>query len=137
MVNAGPLSGAIQGASMSLDTWKAKFYPIPADKCKKNDAAAHSILKWSGLKASTLRKHGLWGCRTIGDDSGDLSIDGVSCSLCRWYWKAGHTMTACIKCPGYKANGKRCADAFSVYLGNGNTAPMMRWLKKIPLDKAV
>jgi len=119
---------------MSLDTWKAKFYPIPVDKCKKKDAAAHSILKWSGLNKSVLRKHGVTNeGYSISDEQGyGLAIDGGSCALCNFHCRSETDYRAkCFQCPGVIANGHTCDDAYGVYTKTGNTAPMMRWLKKI------
>jgi hypothetical protein len=44
---------------MSLESWKAEFYPIPADEVKKKDALAHSLRKWEGLRKEQSRE--TWG----------------------------------------------------------------------------
>ena len=119
---------------MSLDTWKAKFYQIPADKCKKKDATAHSILKWSGLKKSELRKHGVTNyVYFISDEQGhELAIDGGACALCTFHWRSETDYRdKCFQCPGVIANGYPCDDAYGAYIETGKTATMMRWLKKI------
>lgn len=35
---------------MSLDTWKAEFYSIPAEEVAAKDAIQHSLTKWIGLR---------------------------------------------------------------------------------------
>lgn len=43
---------------MSLITWKAKFYPEPANaRMSKRDALLHSLRKWEGLTKENLKKH--------------------------------------------------------------------------------
>lgn len=35
---------------MSLETWKAEYYPISARETKQAQATAHSFKKWEGLR---------------------------------------------------------------------------------------
>lgn len=41
---------------MSIESWKAEFYPVPAEDCPQNDKdmLAHAKLKWSGLTPEIL-----------------------------------------------------------------------------------
>lgn len=42
---------------MSLESWKAKFYPVPAEQTTVEKAAEHSLLKWRGLTKDQLHRH--------------------------------------------------------------------------------
>ena len=42
---------------MSIATWRAEYYPVPADKAE--DPLTHSVLKRSGTTKILLRKHKL------------------------------------------------------------------------------
>ena len=44
---------------MSLESWKAEFYTIPASKCPEEYAIEHSLRKWTGLLPENLDKHEL------------------------------------------------------------------------------
>lgn len=87
---------------MSLDTWKAEFYPIPADQVPVEDALDHSIKKWSGLTKENMEKHGVrfvesYCCLTTDSDvafNPVLGIDAGTCALC-----LHHLKTKCKTCP--------------------------------------
>ena len=73
---------------MSLDTWKAEFYPVEAEKVKKRDALAHSLQKWLGLRPGNLWKHKVWrpgSAIRIEDCYAELWIGGDTCALCAHY----------------------------------------------------
>jgi len=93
---------------MSLQTWKAEFYPVEADQCPIDQAVAHSLLKWKGLTAENLAKHGVerWpDSNNIGAEDDTLWIGSESCALCHHF----HTddpqenehgdETFCLECP--------------------------------------
>ena len=44
---------------MSIESWKAEFYPTPADEASKDQAIAHSLRKWEGLRKENLDRHEL------------------------------------------------------------------------------
>jgi hypothetical protein len=119
---------------MSLETWKAKFLPVDTHKCKKKDAVAHSLLKWSGLRTAAIRRHGvrcLYDAYISDEHGNELRIDADNCALCHWHLDVRESPDECKTCPGYKANGKECVDAYRKFSQTGETAPMIRWLKKI------
>jgi hypothetical protein len=124
---------------MSLETWKAEFLPVYAYECEKKDAVAHSLLKWSGLRPSALRRHGVsfMGEAYIGDIGDEdeaykwLRIDADNCALCHWHLDDYESVDECRTCPGYRANGRVCWGAYFKFSKTGETAPMIRWLKKI------
>ena len=84
---------------MSLETWKAEFYPIEADKTTKEQAIEHSLRKWQGLTPENLKKHGVIHERFAGViDENDfragkptymypeaVPIDAGTCALCHHY----------------------------------------------------
>lgn len=121
---------------MSLQTWKDEFYPIEADKCRKKDALAHSLRKWTGLTKTNLKKHG---CEV--DCLGnvycvdvELVIGDRSCALCEHYSMG---LNDCIDCPLYKTRGVDCdsstSDSTSPYgewVGYQNVRPMLNLLRK-------
>lgn len=71
---------------MSLSTWKALYYPVPASKAigSELEAAQHSLRKWRGLR--DLEAHGLTkseaGICELASPQVELFIDGATCSLC-------------------------------------------------------
>lgn len=135
---------------MSLETWKAEYYPIRASECKKKDALAHSKLKWQGLKPANLAKHGVtldatW--RRIRDDtSRAFLLDGSTCALCKHYHKKGldssYADDRCDKCPLAKARNNVPCDAkyrgdddarggpYMSFIKTGNPVSMIRFLNK-------
>ena len=71
--------------------WLKKYYPIPANKCKKKDALAHSIRKWEGLQPKVLAKYGLqidWALSIVYDETEDrvMRISAGTCALCRFFY---------------------------------------------------
>lgn len=93
---------------MSLETWKAEFYPVEAEEVGTTDAVAHSLRKWEGLREENLARHevevsrGRIGLVPVGiTDIGRadfLGIDTKSCSLCQLYYDQ-----ACAECPLYES----------------------------------
>lgn len=132
---------------MSLATWKAEFYPVPAISARESgwkDCLEHSILKWEGLLSENLTKHEVWRTpyRSIqGPDAPEeLYIDSDSCALC---CKAklcdmlldypSHAWEYCQHCPLAKHLGGPCdADTdkpFHIYSTTRNPQPMIDALK--------
>jgi site-specific DNA-cytosine methylase len=83
---------------MSVETWKAEFYPVGARVAAEAgpvDAAEHSRRKWTGFLPRNLKQHG-------------VTFDQM---------KAGCIMIEqCPDGPRYKA------------LGNSMAVPVMRWI---------
>jgi hypothetical protein len=74
---------------MSLKTWLAEYYPVPADRAAGDEAGLeHAIRKWKGAMPAALKKHG---CRVNGErlvsDTGKIRLmfGHKTCVLCqRW-----------------------------------------------------
>lgn len=124
---------------MSLASWKAEFYPMPADEVPAKDAAMHSLVKWIGLRKKNLARHGIY--RTgneIADENADyISIDDSSCALCVHYAKYKSGWSGCKGCPLYEVRGGgRCdkymeeelVPPYTEFLTNGDPEPMIEWL---------
>lgn len=133
---------------MSLETWKAEFYPKPAKDVKAEDAVAHSLQKWRGLRKENLEKHGLErDVECLQDESCcSFVVDADSCALCV------HHLTkqdSCASCPLAKARGGvACDDSwngiskvlpeikaedvppYQVFTLRGDPEPMIYWLEK-------
>ena len=115
---------------MSMKTWKAEFYPIPASRCAKKRSLQHSLLKWTGLLKKHLKKHGLeqvdryW----ITDSNGsEFYLDDKTCALCIWH------IQDCTGCPLVLWGGGDCFDDGNPYMVFGmdsDARPMIRALKK-------
>lgn len=78
------------------EDWLAKFYPIPADRCPKEDALAHSILKWGGLLLENLPKNA----------AVPIDVTSSTCALCQYYNEYSEhdgngAYFPCGKCPLY------------------------------------
>jgi hypothetical protein len=82
---------------MSAQSWLDEFYPVPARGCPKEDALAHSVLKWRGLLKGNLERHRL--------NSAPIDIGAESCALC-----AHFDATFCEKCPLYQYLECACDD---------------------------
>ena len=110
---------------MSLETWKAEFYPIEASKVSKKDAIDHSLQKWLGLLPENLAKHR---CTMLdqmvidldGDryDPPNLYIYSECCALCLLHHTDDATTenedgdeVLCEACPLYKVRGNVPCDA--------------------------
>lgn len=120
---------------MSLETWKAEFYPTPANEVPAHDALAHSIQKWTGLLKKNLKKHGVrigWK-ELVGPDS-SLRIAAGTCALCIHHYG----FPECRNCPLFQSRGGvRCDkthddEFFPPYKRflDGDARPMLNALKK-------
>ena len=120
---------------MSIESWKAEFYPVEADKCPKENVVAHSIRKWEGLYADNLKKHGLEVDSDYIEDClyDRFYIDSSSCALCQTHFTCGD-------CPLYKVRGDVSCDnrskrevrsPFKTWTELNRADHMLRWLKKI------
>ena len=122
---------------MSIDTWKAEFYQIPATDVRWRDAVTHSITKWKGLLPDNLAKHQVvWSGNCISDPGDWLSIDGDTCALCEHY----QDLDDCSECPISKIrNGGRCDETteseidppYWHFIRTGNPLPMIKILEAL------
>lgn len=123
---------------MSFETWAKKYYPIPANKCKKADAVDHSLQKWIGLRSKNLKAHGLFSdgfglCEYTNCDAPCvLDIDSDTCALCQHHvGRVGN----CQGCPLFVAlGGSRCDrdpdSPYWLWTDDENPEPMIRALRK-------
>jgi len=122
---------------VSLETWKAEFYPIRASRTDEASAVAHSLRKWEGLRASALEEHQVelasYGVRSTdpADTHNPIPIDYSSCSLCyHFYLNDG-----CDTCPlaetlGNGTPGYGCKVPFEQYRASFDPEPMIAALKR-------
>jgi hypothetical protein len=95
---------------MSLETWKAEFYPVEASEVAVGlPAIEHSLRKWIGLRKENLVRHGLTNVRYCIGESDDkfLNINSNSCALCTHYIDQ-----ECSECPLVAVRGMTCDDDF-------------------------
>lgn len=119
---------------MSLETWKAEFYPIDAAELAESSwrgCVEHSIKKWEGLLPTNLVKHNVEiNGRYATDDSGDeFGINAYTCALCQ------RSRDQCEDCPLYKALGDvRCDDdtfgPYNYFCEEQDPEPMIDALNK-------
>lgn len=117
---------------MSIKTWKAAYYPKPANKTTEEEALDHSIRKWEGLRKKDLKKHDGDHIRLqIHFKDGSVRIDASTCSLCHHYFWTEGTDVACVACPIFRANGRTCSDEYSKAASfDLKITPMLRLLRK-------
>lgn len=114
---------------MSLETWKKKYYPIPADKVTKAGAIQHSLTKWIGLRKTNLREHGLLiGVRGLSAPEMPLlwlEINSTTCALCCLYYGKlpKRENGPCFNCPLYKVRGGYACDCFTPSKDGNGEAP--------------
>lgn len=122
---------------MSLETWKAEFYPVPADmEMTEREAIVHSLRKWTGLLKKNLKDHDL-----KVDEMGDIyyesdlgrdwfTIDGDNCALCQTFYKKD---SHCYNCPLYKTLGRKCHEGllspYYIWITKQDVRPMIRALR--------
>lgn len=129
---------------MSLRTWENEFYRKPP-KCKMTrlEAIEHSLMKWIGLSAENLAKHGVvfrksFGMLVVADNSDYLKINDWSCALCVKYLNYASWKPDCKLCPLYAHLGDtRCdtqGEPYSIAAEERNPTPMIEALAEV-LDK--
>lgn len=91
---------------MSLATWKAQFYPVPASEPKTAlEAVDHSILKWDGMQHKALTEHEVRHspvCQSLVDQEGFTFWPGSgTCALCVKFCKEDteDDESPCNQCP--------------------------------------
>lgn len=117
---------------MSIETWKAEFYPEEAaDAAEKGaiHAIQHSIVKWKGLREDQLKKHGLTANNTHLREAEGLSweIDSRNCALC-CLDEMGKGR--CKSCPIYLCTGRECQDEYILFRGTNQPEPMIALLER-------
>ena len=108
---------------MSEQSWRNEFYPVPAGQCPKEDALAHSVLKWRGLLKRNLKKHLL--------RLPPISVSAGSCALCQhWYGEGeceGCSLAEYLERSCYRNTD--CASPYTAYMTNGDPQPMISALR--------
>ena len=108
---------------MSVQSWKREFTPREASTAKDTeDALRMSLLKWTGLTAYGLSKHGIHMEGTAPTDQAGYRIElgSNTCALCQ--------VNPCETCPLV-----RCSEAnstYGIYLKKGDPWPMLGKLRK-------
>jgi len=122
---------------MSLKSWKAEFYTIDAKNVSEENAVAHSLQKWIGLRPENLNKHevSFLANNVIGDDSNILDIDGESCALCVHHVHHVVAQNHCKECPLLVYLGKTCDgepdSPYGYWLDTADPEPMISALSAL------
>lgn len=86
---------------MSDETWIAEFYPKKAKETSPEEAVAHSLQKWIGLRQVNMEKHDC--------DWTPIGVDARSCALCHHYFEdEDDDGRYCAKCPLAALLGRPC-----------------------------
>lgn len=119
---------------MSLQSWKEEFYPVDASEVKKEDALAHSLKKWIGLRYENLERHNVARHGSYLED-GEYSfmVTADSCALCAHYLTPKPGVFRCGACPLAEAIGASCDQELVVgipapyfaFTRHGNPEPMI------------
>jgi len=119
---------------MSLATWKALYYPVPASEVSPQDALAHSIRKWEGLAPEILEQHGITLDGGLKGETGEprFYINDKSCALCECYIQHDveeESEKQCTPCPLYQYLGLSCdrlsSGPFAVWITEHDPKPML------------
>jgi hypothetical protein len=135
---------------MSLETWKAEFYPVEAKDVPADKAVEHSLTKWRGLRSENLTKHELCvGSRrhltVITDVDQDVSgnafrISAGTCALCIHYDNL--IVRHCTLCPlAIVRMNTECDEPmthgesegyppYQYFVTKHDPEPMIQWLEK-------
>ena len=118
---------------MSLETWKAEFYPIEACDVPKEAAIAHSLQKWIGLRKENVERHGGMHTRHRLDFySGRFYADSGACALCLLYME--DPQSQCRNCPLVAVLGEPCDERlgspYQVWYDTSNPELMIAALQK-------
>lgn len=119
---------------MSNDTWLAEFYPKPAADVPADEAVAHSLQKWRGLKKENLGNHDIY--------YPPVTTNAATCALCQLYY-AGELgddqdpSEKCGKCPLKMVRGAVCDSKLPsersspwAHRKTDDGASMIKWLEK-------
>lgn len=101
---------------MSIETWKAEFYPKPADETTREEAADHSLQKWRGWLPENLERHGV--SREALAEADIPYRSWTTCALCHHYDDDSHQGDdGEYTCPGCPLSeiGQNCLNKGSAY----------------------
>lgn len=115
---------------MSINSWKAEFYPTDAVDTRRDEAIQHTLRKWKGTQSENLAKHEMEKAKyaeIIGLTEEDHFYFGSgSCALCVHY--------TCSDCPLQQHTNYTCSDPGSQYkrwVLENNPEPMIKALEEI------
>jgi hypothetical protein len=129
---------------MSLASWKAEFYPVPASEIKTvREAIEHGLRKWKGLRPGELKAHGLVLSGAVLQSPGDVEepsvpITSSSCALCHLCADKRGSVH-CHPCILTEIRGRACDRAigatesrspYANFLENGDPEPMIALLEQ-------
>lgn len=124
---------------MSIETWKAEFYPVPADQVPAGrPAIEHSLHKWEGTLPEALEKHdvvfraaGGLGVYVNAHSYTGVDFGSDTCSLCHHYYHR-HEEESCATCPLFLSCKHECNSERSPYTRamEGETVPMIEALRR-------
>lgn len=132
---------------MTVETWRAEFYPTDAEDCKAGDAIEHSLQKWFGLRLANRERHGVTVLheRHLTDShGGHFVVSSSSCALCECYFDHGEDDDApCRACPLAVSRGGFACDneapgernsPWADWTYSANPEPMIAALEKAKQD---
>lgn len=126
---------------MSIESWKAEFYPETAidvaNRGNEIECIEHSIQKWNGLSEENLNAHEVQKNSSLLfdiDDNHQFELDATSCSLCEFteirYNDVDEEADFCNHCPIVKATGKECNVQWNQFVYKDNPKPMQELLQQ-------
>lgn len=127
---------------MSLQSWRDEFYPTEAVDCPANEAIAHSLRKWIGLRVENRRRHEVRcdeATSHLVDGAARFPVNSTTCALCASHYDDSADDAPCAGCPlavsrdGYscdtKANDER-QSPWAAWFDHENPEPMIAALEK-------
>lgn len=117
---------------MSLESWMAEFYPVPASEATGSDeeAIAHSLRKWEGALPENLAKHGVFYTDHGVRDGKNvwLRFDAGTCALCDAH-------PYCEECPVADRQDGPCDEGSAYDISLDDPLPMITLLRKLHADR--
>lgn len=120
---------------MSIESWMAEFYPIPAKLMYGSSDEAcilHSLRRYEGLKPENLLKHGLKLKDYVlmePDTNQSLGMSSFHCALCAKYPTIYCTGEKELKCIFIRVTGQPCTREYRCI--NVTVEPMIETLQRL------
>lgn len=138
---------------MSIDTWKAEFYPTEAVDCTPEDSLKHSLQKWTGFNKKNLAKHKCklsnidFDIKIIDSDFNFFYIDSSSCALCENFFDDDNECHECplaiargefgygsVKCDSHRED--ECIPPWQDFTKNQSHKKMLYWLRRATKEQS-
>lgn len=125
----GPRTGSTPKMTLSLEEWKAEYYPVDAQAAAGTalEATQHSLRKWRGMSSEVMRTYGV--------EQLDV-VMFTDCALC-CYGKRYAVDDPCSECPLAHTLGRSCdqssdsvASEWRSWCRNRDTEPMITALER-------